>query len=171
MRAQRRCTAGKDRTSRSTLPEARSLFRVNHGVTLGSVGTRSGRNRRQISPTGIAQNDDSGQVDSNWRFRFLNDLTTDGCSVRQHFDEPLLAGLRKGRPVARRAVPKPSPRAVVWKFHNRYRQLEVTSVRHTVARAADSRVTAQPRSASRGIRSSSPGTALSCEGVFPAIAV
>ena len=71
-------------------------------------------------------------MNSDWQFRFSNNLMTDGCLVRQHSDEPLLVGLRKGVPVARRAVPKPSLRAVVWKFQNRYRQFEFIPLRRAV---------------------------------------
>jgi len=36
-------------------------------------------------------------MNSNWQFRSTNNLTTAGCLVRQHFDEPLLVRLEPGR--------------------------------------------------------------------------
>jgi hypothetical protein len=71
-------------------------------------------------------------MNSNRQFRFWNNLTTTGCSVRQRFDEPALLGVTAGLPAASRGVPKPSPRAVVQKFQNRDWQFEFTSLRQSV---------------------------------------
>jgi hypothetical protein len=74
-------------------------------------------------------------MNSNWQFRFSNDPTTAGCLVRQHFDEPLFGRLedRASRSLAE-LFRKALPGSIVWKFQNRYRQFEFTSLHHPVRR-------------------------------------
>jgi hypothetical protein len=72
-------------------------------------------------------------MNSDSQFRSSNNLTTAGCLVWQHFDEPLFGRLRTRRRGRSSRCSETIIETCVWKFQNRYRQFEFNSLRQRVS--------------------------------------